>query len=209
MDISETLAPTSDQLDAIELVAGPRTFTVEAVSAGSDEQPVQIRLAEFPRVWRPGKSMRRVLAAGWGVDASTWIGHRVTLVYDGGVMFGKDRVGGTRISAMSHLKDGKRLTVPLLISRGKSAMFTVEPLPNVAPTTLARMPEETSDRIEALMVRLELDDGKERAATSWATNGRTDDWTTLTPDESTRLIGFLESKLPADPAETPGREPLL
>ena len=209
MDISETLAPTSDQLDAIELVAGPRTFTVEAVSAGSDEQPVQIRLAEFPRVWRPGKSMRRVLAAGWGVDASTWIGHRVTLVYDGGVMFGKDRVGGTRISAMSHLKDGKRLTVPLLISRGKSAMFTVEPLPNVAPTTLARMPEETSDRIEALMVRLELDESKEKVATLWATSNRTDDWTTLTPDESARLIGFLESKLPADPAETPGQEPLL
>jgi hypothetical protein len=34
MDITETLAPTSDQLDAIELVAGPRTFTVESVVRG-------------------------------------------------------------------------------------------------------------------------------------------------------------------------------
>ena len=32
MDISETLAPDSQQLDAIELVGGPRTFVIERVS---------------------------------------------------------------------------------------------------------------------------------------------------------------------------------
>jgi hypothetical protein len=61
-DISDTLAPTSDQLDAVDLLGGPRTFTVAKVTKGNPEQPVQIHLAEFPRVWRPGKSMRRVLA---------------------------------------------------------------------------------------------------------------------------------------------------
>ena len=35
MDISDTLAPNSDQLDAIELVSGPRTFTIEKVTKGS------------------------------------------------------------------------------------------------------------------------------------------------------------------------------
>lgn len=131
MDITESLAPTSDQLDAVDLVVtGPRTFTIESVSKGSVEQPVQVKLAEFPRVWRPSKGMRRLLAAGWGTDASKWTGHRVTLFCDPEVSYGKDKVGGVRIRAMSHLPGGKRLSVPLLITRGRSATFTVEPLPD-------------------------------------------------------------------------------
>jgi hypothetical protein len=132
VNISETLAPTSDQLDAIELVAGPRTFTIEGVSAGSAEQPVQVKLEGFPRVWRPSKGMRRVLAAGWGVEAAAWVGRKVTLFYDPAVTFGKDRTGGTRISHMTDLPGNKPLSVPLLITRGKSAIFTVQPL-NGAP----------------------------------------------------------------------------
>lgn len=128
MDITESLAPASDQLDAIELVSGPRTFVIESVSKGSVEQPVQVALVGFPRVWRPSKGMRRVLAAGWGADASAWVGHQVTLFFDPDVTFGKEKPGGTRIKAMSHLPGNKPLSVPLLVSRGKSAMFTVEPL---------------------------------------------------------------------------------
>ena len=135
MDISETLAPNSDQLDAIDLVSGPKTFTISKVSKGSDEQPVNIHLAEFPRVWRPSKSMRRVLAACWGTDASVWTGRRVTLYCDPDVMFGKDKVGGTRISHMSHL-DGPK-SIPLLVSRGKSATFRVQPL--AEPTDAERV----------------------------------------------------------------------
>ena len=124
MNISETLAPTSDQLDAIELVAGPRTFVIEGVSAGTAEQPVNVKLEGFPRVWRPSKGMRRVLAAGWGVEASTWVGKKVTLFYDPAVTFGKDRTGGTRISHRTDLPGNRPLSVPLLITRGKSAIFT-------------------------------------------------------------------------------------
>jgi hypothetical protein len=127
MDISETLAPNSDQLDAIDLVSGPRTFTITKVTANNAEQPVNIHLAEFPRVWRPGKSMRRVLAACWGTDASTWVSRRVTLYCDESVRFGSEVVGGTRISHLSHIDKPK--SVPLLVSRGKSATFKVQPLP--------------------------------------------------------------------------------
>lgn len=131
MDISETLAPNSDQLDAVELVAGPRIFTITKVSAGNAEQPVNVHLAEFPRVWRPGKSMRRVLASCWGADASKWTGRKVELFFDPEVTFGKDKPGGTRISRLSHI-DGPK-SVPLLVSRGKSATFRVLPLAD-APT---------------------------------------------------------------------------
>ena len=126
MDISDTLAPNSDQLDAVDLIGNPRTFTIAKVSKGKDDQPVNVHLAEFPRVWRPGKSMRRVLAACWGTDASQWVGRRVTLYCDETITFGNDVVGGTRISHLSHIDKPK--SVPLLVKRGKSATFTVKPL---------------------------------------------------------------------------------
>lgn len=126
LDMTESLAPKSDQLDAIDLISGPRTFTIEKVSRHNIEQPFNFHLAEFPRVWRPGKSMRRIIAAAWGADASKYAGKRVTLYCDPSVQFGSDTVGGTRISHMSGLD--KPLKVPLLVKRGKSAMFTVQPL---------------------------------------------------------------------------------
>ena len=143
MDISDTIAPNSDQLDAVDLLSGPRTFTIERVSKGSAEQPVNIHLAEFPRVWRPGKSMRRVLVAIWGPDASAYVGRRLTLFCDETVVFGGVAVGGVRISAMSEID--KRRKVPLIVSRGKSAIWTVDPLPDAAPAT----PEPTSESVAA------------------------------------------------------------
>ncbi len=133
MDMTESIAPKSDQMDAIELVAGPQTFTIEKVTKNNAEQPWNFHLAKFPRPWRPAKSMLRVMAAAWGLDGSKYAGHRVTLFCDPTVQFGNDTVGGTRISHMTGID--KVLKVPLLIKRGKSAVFTVQPLPDAAPTT--------------------------------------------------------------------------
>lgn len=145
MDISDSLAPNSDQLDAVDLIGGPRTFTISDVTKGNAEQPVNVHLAEFPRVWRPGKSMRRVLAAIYGTDASKWVGHRVTLYCDETVRFGSDVVGGTRISHLTGI-DRPR-SVPLIVKRGKSATFTVQPLKE----TRAK-PADSPDRVSALRV---------------------------------------------------------
>ena len=131
MDMSASIAPKSDQLDAIELAAGPRTFTIAEVTKHNVEQPWNLHLAEFPRPWRPSKSMLRVMAAAWGLDGSKWAGNRVTLFCDPTVQFGNETVGGTRISHMSGID--KALKLPLLVKRGKSALFTVQPLPNTAP----------------------------------------------------------------------------
>uniref|UniRef100_UPI003F49410E hypothetical protein n=1 Tax=Arthrobacter silvisoli TaxID=2291022 RepID=UPI003F49410E len=126
MDLTESIAPKSDQLDAVDLLSGPRTFTIQSVSRGNAEQPFNFHLAEFPRVWRPGKSMRRVIVAAWGPSADAYTGKRITLYCDPSVQFGGELVGGTRISHMSGLD--KPLKVPLLIKRGKSSTFTVQPL---------------------------------------------------------------------------------
>lgn len=163
MDISDTIAPNSEQLDAVDLLSGPRTFTIESVSKGSAEQPVQIHLSGFPRPWRPGKSMRRVLIAVWGADAAVYVGRRLTLFCDNTVRFGGAEVGGVRIAKMSHLE--KRRAIPLLVSKGRNAMYVVDPLPDtpqsrggeVAPEVSPPPPDEpapTSSPRPALNPRL-------------------------------------------------------
>lgn len=136
MDISQTLEPDSDQLDAVDLLGGARVFTIQKVSKGSSEQPVNVQLAEFPRPWRPGKSMRRVLAACWGADASQWVGRRVELYCDETVRFGGEAVGGTRISALSDIDKVRK--IPLLVSRGKTATYTIKPLKDAPAPKPAR-----------------------------------------------------------------------
>lgn len=154
-DITATLAPTSDQLDAVDLIhTGPRVFTITDVSKGNAEQPVQIRLAEFPRVWRPGKSMRRVLAACWGTDGAAWAGRKVELFCDPEVVFGGKAVGGTRISRLSHIDATKR--VPLLVTRGKSAMYVVEPLTTDAVVAALRAEWQGADAERRKVIEAEV-----------------------------------------------------
>lgn len=143
LDMTESLAPKSDQLDAVDLLGGPRTFTIESVSKGNPEQPFNFHLAGFPRVWRPGKSMRRVIVAAWGGKTTAYAGQSVTLYCDPSVEFGGSQVGGTRISAMTGIE--KPLKVPLLIKKGRSAMFTVQPLKEAPKPTTPQPPLEPID----------------------------------------------------------------
>lgn len=131
MDMTASIAAKSDQLDAVDLLSGPQTFTIERVSEHNSEQPFNFHLADFPRVWRPGKSMRRVIVAAWGGKVANYVGQRITLYCDPSVEFGGAAVGGTRISHMTGID--KPLKVPLLIKKGRSAVFTVQPLPTEAP----------------------------------------------------------------------------
>lgn len=193
MDISDTLAPKSDQLDAVDLIGHPRTFTITDVSKGNAEQPVNVHLAEFPRVWRPGKSMRRVLAACWGTDASQWVGRRVTLYCDERVMFGSDVVGGTRISHLSHID--KARSVPLLVKRGKSATFTVEPLPDAAP--VAPSPIVSDDTLRALVDTFELKgipEDTRLAGVNQITGGKATDLETITEAEALQVLEALKGR---------------
>lgn len=134
MDLTSTIAPRSDQLNADDLIPGPVTVTIASVSEGSAEQPVDVHLVEYPgRAYRPSKSMRRVMVAGWGKDSSAYTGRRLTLYRNPATKFGRDVVGGIEISHMSDLKDGKPLTIALTVTRGKRAPFTVNPLTASAP----------------------------------------------------------------------------
>jgi len=195
MDISDTLAPNSDQLDAIELVSGPRVFTIAEVTKGSNEQPVNVNFTDFPRPWRPSKGMRRVLAACWGADASAWVGRRVQLYLDPDVTFGKEKPGGTRIAALSHIDKPKQ--VPLLVSRGKSAVFVVKPLPDDAPPRAAASPavsEETLAVLTDTLARKGIPEGAWLSGANHITGGSATALDTLTEDEARRVLAALEQR---------------
>ncbi|NKU37726.1 hypothetical protein [Prescottella equi] len=129
MDLTESIAPKSDQLNAEDLLSGPRTVQIESVTKGSAEQPVNIHLVEFPgRPFRPSKTVRRILVSAWGPDASTYVGRRMSLYRDASVRFGGQEVGGIRVSHLSHID--KRLTLALTVTRGRRTPHVVEPLPD-------------------------------------------------------------------------------
>lgn len=143
MDIASTTEPKSDQQNFDDYIGGPKTVTVSEVKKGSAEQPVEIHLAEFPgRPFKPSKSMRRVLIACWGPEASTYAGRRMTLYGDPTVKFGGQDVGGIRISHLSNI-DGEQ-TISLTVTRGKRAPFTVQPLPDDTQAVTAAL-QDISD----------------------------------------------------------------
>lgn len=131
MDIANSLAPRSDQINADDLVAGPMTVTIRKVVGGKAEQPFDFLVEETDRAFRPAVTMRRLIAAAWGTNGDEYVGRRLTIYRDPDVMFGKDKVGGIRISHMSHID--KRLEIKLQTTRGKRSLFVVDPLPD-APT---------------------------------------------------------------------------
>ncbi len=127
MDIMSTTEPKSDQQNYDDVANSPRTVTITKVVAGSAEQPVEIHLAEFPgRPYKPSKSMRRVLVAAWGPEASAYVGRRITLYGDPSVKFGGIALGGIKISHLSDIKETH--TMMLTETRGKRNPHTINPL---------------------------------------------------------------------------------
>jgi hypothetical protein len=138
-DMTSAIVPKSDQINADDLISGPRTIRIRdvAISAGAD-QPVSIRFeGDDSKVWRPCKSMSRVLVAAWGPDAKAYVGRSVTLYRDPTVKWGGMQVGGIRISHMTNID--KQLVLALTETKGKRAPFVVKPLAvPAAPTEQPR-----------------------------------------------------------------------
>lgn len=161
MDLTETLAPKSDQINADDLISGPRTFTISGVKMPGGDQPVSIYLAEFPegRPFKPSKSMRRVMAMAWGTEGSVYVGRRLTLYRDPEIRFGKEKVGGVRISHMSHID--KPMAFSLTVTRGKRAPYRVDPLPDNAPSS-PPVTEESVARVAELRAEWRTADPERR-----------------------------------------------
>lgn len=127
-----TAEPRSDQFNAEDFLGGPRTFQIAGVVTGAAEQKYDIQLEGEQRVWRPPLTVLRTLMKAWDTDDSNdWIGKRVTLYCDEKVSFGREQVGGIRVSHVSGID--KPVTVSVTATRGKRVKVTVHPLIEAAP----------------------------------------------------------------------------
>lgn len=129
VDMARFIEPKSDQLNSDDLIGGPLTIRITGVSAneGSPEQPISVSFeGDNRKPYKPCKSMRRVMVHVWGPDAKAYVGRSMTLYRDPEVQFGGMKVGGIRISHMSHI-DGEK-TMALTATRAKRAPFKVRPL---------------------------------------------------------------------------------
>ena len=132
MDLEPTIAAKSDQLNADDLLSGPRLYEVERVAANDGaQQPVNVFLKGSSVPWRPCKTCRRVLVALWGKDGKQYAGRWLQLWRDPDVVFGGIKVGGIRIKAMSGIEGVQKIM--LAESRGKKKAVTVHPLKGVSP----------------------------------------------------------------------------
>ena len=128
-DMIQAIQPKSDQINADDLIGREMDITVTGVQIDSgQDQPVSISFAESDKVYRPCKSMSRVLVAVWGPDAKAYVGKSMTLYRDPDVKWGGMAVGGIRIRAMSDMEGGKPVVMALTATKGARKPYTVKPM---------------------------------------------------------------------------------
>jgi hypothetical protein len=155
MDMMQFTVPKSDQLNADDLIGGPRTVTITRVAGtGNPDQPVAVGYeGDDGRPYKPCKSMRRVMVHCWGADASQYVGRSMTLVRDPEVMFGGMKVGGIRISHMSHIERDQVLA--LTATKGKRTGYSVRVLEVSRPAAPAEPRQTPEDWARGVIAEFE------------------------------------------------------
>jgi hypothetical protein len=153
MDMTQFIAPRSDQLNADDMIGGPRTITISRVRASEStpEQPVEIHIEGSDKPYKPCKSMRRVMVSLWGPDASQYVGRSMTLYRDPEVQFGGMKVGGIRIGEMSHIEKDAQLV--LTASKTKRAPYMVKKMKAQAPAPAPAQPETDTPAVIAEQIQ--------------------------------------------------------
>ena len=142
-----TIEKKTDQLNYEDFLGGvTRVVTIAGVKAGTKEQQYDIAIEGDKRVWRPAVTVLKILVAAWGDDATEWVGRRAELYGDPTITFGRDVVGGIRVSRVSHITGP--VSANLTETRGKRKKHTVDPLPD-APTEAAINACQDRNRLEA------------------------------------------------------------
>lgn len=193
MDLSDTIVPKSDQMNADDLLTGPRTFTITEVRKPGGDQPVSIYLAEFPagRPFKPSKSMRRVMVAAWGEQAAVYVGRRLTLYRDPHIMFGGQEVGGIRISHMSHIP--QRLKIALSVAATKREAFYVDLLPDASPAS-AVVSAETLAELAVMFERKGIAEDQRLSGVNHLTGGSATALEVITEDQARHVLTVLEQR---------------
>jgi len=126
-DLAPTIVAKSDQLNAVDLVAGPLEIKITGVVVTEGDQPVAIRYeGDKGRPYKPSKGMRRVLVQAWGRDGEAYVGRRALLFYEPSVRWAGKAVGGIRIAALSDIPAA--MSVAVQLSRDKRETINVNVL---------------------------------------------------------------------------------
>ncbi len=121
-DLSDTIKPKSDQLNADDFITGPITATIYDVKrTGSADQPISLDVG-MGVPYKPNLTMRRILVTAWGRNGAAWTGRSLTLYRNNKVKFGKT-MGGIQISHASHIE--KDITTVITISRNRREEYTL------------------------------------------------------------------------------------
>ena len=115
-DLDAWLAPKSDQLNADDLISGPRIIRVRKVKitkTGKQDGTIWFD-GDNDKPWKPCKSMGRILRSAYGLP-DRWIGKHVELWRDPAAIFGGKKVGGIRIKGLSDIEED--FETPVTISK--------------------------------------------------------------------------------------------
>lgn len=150
MDVSAALIAKSSQLNAVDLVGSEQTVTILEVSQGSAEQPVNIVTDIFGpgRPFKPSKTVLRLLAKAWGVETADWVGRSMTIFRDPDVPWAGAKVGGIRVSALSHIDKAFEISLP--VSKTKHASYSIKPLATPSPRDWGAEIRAAEGNVEAL-----------------------------------------------------------
>ena len=137
--LQEALAPKSDQLNADDLISGPRILKITGARFIEGDRGGKKIVIHFDgdngKPWKPCKTMGRAMVIAWGIVdypdpekvSEQFAGKSVEVFRDPEVAFGdQGKIGGVRISHMSHID--KPAIMKLTVSQGKKSSFTFLPL---------------------------------------------------------------------------------
>ncbi len=174
-DMKAAIIPKSDQLNADDLITGPITVKINAVTVrGGQEQPVAISYeGDNGKPYKACKSMCRVLVTAWGPDSQKYVGRSMTLYCDPHVKWAGMEVGGIRISHMSDIESP--LTMALTVTRANKKPFTVQPIAAAHDWTADIEKAETKEALAAVWASIPKAEHAQYAAKKDARKAAVDD----------------------------------
>jgi len=127
LDVTAAIQPKSDQLNADNLITGPRTIRIREVRIVQGEQPIHVFFdGDDGKPWKPSKTSARCMATIWGSNAEGWVGLSLMIFLDPTVTWSGAAVGGIRISHMEGLDKPRSLM--LTKTRGQKGAVVIKPL---------------------------------------------------------------------------------
>ena len=140
-----TIEKKTDQLNFEDFLGGvTRIVTIAGVKVSKAESQYDIAIEGDKRVWRPPPTVLKQLVEAWTDEATTWVGHRAELYGDPEVMMAGKKVGGIRVSRLSHIDTS--MSLMLTTTRGQKGRFDVDPLPD-APAPTAATPADPAESV--------------------------------------------------------------